>query len=75
MKFRTWVLFFFFFTRFPFLFFLLEFIKVVIAVDVDVVVAAIVAMVGFGVFKERWFFFFFLGFWKRKILDSHLVIL
>ena len=52
MKFRTWVLFFFSFTRFPFLFFLLEFIKVVIAVDVDVVVAAIVAMVGFGVFKE-----------------------
>ena len=42
----------FLFTRFPFLFFLLEFVKVVATIDVDVAIAAVVAMVGFGVFKE-----------------------
>ena len=54
---------FFFSTGFPFLFFLLEFVKVVTTVDVDVTVAAVVAVVGFGVFKERWFFF---GFLEKK---------
>ena len=47
-------------------FFLLKFVEVVTAVDVDVAVAAIVAVVGFKVFKERWFFFFFWVFEKEK---------
>ena len=67
-KFWAWVLllFSFLFTRFPFLFFLLEFVKVVATIDVDVAIAAIVAVVGFKVFKERWFLFFIFWVFEKE---------
>ena len=58
--FWVWFFFFFFFLLFfPFhwvsipFFFLLEFVEVVATVDVDVIVDAVVAVVGFEIFKER----------------------
>ena len=58
-KFWAWVL--FFSLGFHSFFFLLKFVEIVTAVDVDVAVAVVVAVVGFRVFKERWFFFLVFG--------------
>ena len=63
---------FFFFTGFPFLFFLLEFVEVVAAVDVEVVTTvdvAVVAVVTLGCsggYDGGFFFFFFFGFLEKK---------